>query len=407
MNTKKTIQFSPDADTSAGATEETKPVAGGMDWDTVTVEASPAEPEKIKDTSVPDGKKPPAGTPINSQSKKEQAAAAPNEPADTTKKVSDETIKAEKTPVEAAAGDENELTLPDPEDITDTPEDAPAENTWIETAKEIGIDGVDADDFEVFKKGVEAKIEKVRTEAQQIALDKYPVEAQNLIKFLASGKTMEDYINPLKEYDKVLSLDDKALITASLEGTGEYTADEIEEEIKLIEEKGELASSAKRLRAAVKMNKKQAGEQIIDQGVQTYESQQARIENERKKEDTLFKSALSTLDKVYDVKINDKHKAAIQKKWDSGYYRNRFKNDPNFVADLIVKAELGEAAINERLTKTFDGGRNIARNELHNTKMPAGNQSGKRILGTERGANTEPLSDWGDFVKNPSGQGEE
>lgn len=234
--------------------------------------------------------------------------------------------------------------------------------SWDKAAEELGIKGDQPiEDFDTLKSSFEKKINDVsqsaykkgKSEGNVIDLvAEFGADGAYAINFFRAGGKPEELINPTSPYAEFISLTpDKfmeAYYTEKLEGKG-YTDEQIQEKvdkrIALLKETesfefeyGDLLDNVKRAHVA-----------HVDSQVQKRISEAKQL-----KDNFISLSAeseeklMAAIDKteVYEgKKVPKEIREKIKQQWKSNYYRERFKNDPEFVAKMIFDFQLSKQAI--------------------------------------------------------------
>lgn len=343
------------------------------------------------------------------------------ETTDTTKNIGDETketISESKKEDTKTIGDKqenkeetseddstSEFKVPEDnkQDNTNNKEQQEEESSWIKAGKEIGVD-LTADDFEEFKTKIQEKetasYEKGKAEAKKIELEKYTPEAQKLIEFLNSDPnvSVEDFVNPLKELDAVLSLDDEGIVRKDLELKG-WDEDQIDNRIALLEKSESLDSTAYELRKLVEGNKEIVKNTLVEEKKEQVKQRQSEFLEEAKKENEQIKSAIEKTDSFMGKKLNKDVKDFLTKKWETGEYRKMMQINAEVAVKSMLHHYLGEQATKEIAKDSFQKGRDNIQEKLHNIEQigNGGETSGKKA---QKVNHTNHFGAWEEAMKN-------
>lgn len=258
------------------------------------------------------------------------------------------------------------------------------ESSWIKAGKEVGIE-LKADDFEEFKAGILNKetvaYEKGKAEASKIDLEKFTPEAQKLIEFLNSdpNASVDDFLNPLKEMDAVLALDNEGIVRKDLELKG-WDSDQIDTRIALLDKGDALDSTAYELRKMVEGNKIVVKNTLVDNKKFEAEERRNQYLTESKKENEQIKSAIEKTDTFLDGKLNKEVKDFLYKKWETGEYRKLIQTNPEIAVKSMLNHYLGEQAAKGLKKESFQKGRDNIQEKLHNLEQigNGGETSGRK-----------------------------
>lgn len=244
--------------------------------------------------------------------------------------------------------------------LDDKGNEVESETSWNDLAEASGFkievkEGEEAT-FETFKasqdKYIAEKIAVVESKSFDKFLDeKFPTpEAQMVIKALAADPkmTIQDILNPLKDFDEVLAKSDEALLRDKMENIEKLSNDEIDEEIERLVSEGRLGLEAKKIRNIVSGNREAAAQNHLSTKAAAYDAAlNRRIELEKKEVETLLKIADDT-GKFAGGKVTDDIKKDIKTKIASGHYKKLFASDPQAAYQAILQMELG-AQVEKRL----------------------------------------------------------
>lgn len=388
-------QYAPDpAEAGGGASDTLDPIKN--EKPAVQVPGSEAKPPADKPASSDNPEDHFSDWKLDDEKKQEEPKNPDEKPAE--KKLADEkkddAKPADEKKDDSLSADDDDDVLPAVESKVE--EDTEEEATWSGIGKELGFEKP-TETFEDIKTSFTEKIESVKTTSfeegkkigQQISLAEYGPEAQKFFEFLASDptKTVADYLNPLKKFDDAIAMESENLVKETLIARG-LSEEKALERIGVIKERGDLEFEADSIRASLKDLRTKEESDILNAGQTAYKAMQDKIIAEKQKEDNAILSAFTEVKEVFGIKTNKEHIENLQKRWKEGEFRERIKSDPKYVAKAIALMEFGEAAKKKIEDKAFNGGRDIAKEKLHNIKK-IDNGSGVRAAATERGDNKE------------------
>lgn len=275
-----------------------------------------------------------------------------------------------------------------PEDTsTDKTKDevAEEETSWLHVGKEIGIE-LKEDNFDEFKTKLQEKetaaYERGKAEVAQIEIGKFTPEAQKLIEFLNSDPilSVDDFVNPLKELDTVLALDDEGIIRKDLELKG-WEPEAIDKRIDLLEKQEALDNTAYELRKMVENNKEIVKNRLVEGKKAELEERKSQYFAEVKKENEQIKTAIDKTDTFLDGKVNKEVKDFLYKKWETGEYRKLMQTNPDVAVKSMLHHYLGEQAAKELKKDAFQKGRDNIQEKLHNVDKIGNNgeTSGRKV----------------------------
>lgn len=283
--------------------------------------------------------------------------------------------------------DSNEFKVPEDKDVDSKVDDKTAEeeSSWLNVAKEIGIE-LKEDNFEEFKTKLAEKettaYERGKSEASKIEINKFTPEAQKLIEFLNSDPnvSVEDFVNPLRELDSVLSLDDEGIIRKDLELKG-WESEAIDKRIDLLEKQDALDSTAYELRKVVENNKEIVKNRLVEGKKADLEQKKSEYINQVKQENEQIKSSIDKTETFLEKKLPKDVKDFLYKKWETGEYRKLIQSNPDVAVKSMLHYYLGEQAAKELKKDAFQKGRDNIQEKLHNVEKIGNNgeTSGRKV----------------------------
>lgn len=280
-----------------------------------------------------------------------------------------------------------------------------AESTWKDLAKPFGLE-LQEDSYDAYVEGINKTIETKVIEAKELAkvdaekailesLAKTP-EAKMLLDFLNNKGTLDEYIKPTADIEKLQALSDSELVAKDLELRG-WDAEKIDEYIEDRIERGKLSLDAYEIRKILDTNKENiAAERAIAQK-EYMQKEELRIKEAIAKDTTQIYESIDKRKEFMDTVIGEKQKEYVKKKWANGEYSSLLK-DPDFIAEALFQREFGKQGVENLKSKSFQNGKETIAKKLHNIP-PKSNVGGKRIETQVKSpiGNVEALSDLTDY----------
>lgn len=220
--------------------------------------------------------------------------------------------------------------------------DEPTELTsWNDLGKVLDFEVTD-DSEEGLKTAYAAHIEKIKSEAAEAVkgatleseLAKIDPEAQLLFDFVKTGGKVEDFVNPLKPYERLEAMDNEALVREA-EKLAKTPEADIDAKIVELTDAGKLDDEAKVIRDYIKSEKIKTQQEIVNRRKETFQKTY-------KSENDSIKSALDKVENILDIPLKKEIRQTLAEKIPT--YRERFKNEPELVARAIALLELGDQA---------------------------------------------------------------
>lgn len=322
----------------------------GLDKDSATIlqKAAAATPADKKGDDVP-----PANTEEKKPEKKADEAKAPEAKAD-DKKVDEK--KDEK-------GEDKEPVLTFDEEASakaelkkgDTATDEEVITSWKDVAKEVGLE-LKEDSFDELKSALEAKITD--------NLSKYEPETQRIIKFTESGGSIDDFVEPFKKVDSLISMADADLVAQHFK-VKQWDETKAQTKIEQMAESGELETFAEELRVSLKEYRNEVKDTIINERIKATEAHKAKMQNAYKDEAVKIKSTLEQTKEFLGTPLSEENRSKIAAKYANGDYENDFK-DPKVISDFLLFKEFGEKGINNLKKKLEYEVKKQYQNDRHN-----------------------------------------
>ena len=326
-------------------------------------------------------------------------------PQEETEEVEDsektEEVKETEEKEEAPKTEEDSFEFKAPEETDET------ETTEAETWKNIGEDldlKVEGDDFEDFKKAYAERIEQIKEDAHNQAMEEAPTlpeniteETKNLINLAKEGIDLKEYLDPINTIDGWLKYDDKTLVKEDLEsktnGSDErlYTDEQVTEKLERYEDNEFLKDKADDIREQLIAEKHNITEEVIEE--QNYRAEQAKIQQDQavQAQATHFINTVKSTEEFMGGKIGEDVKSHVTNMWNNGQVHELF-NDPKKIVDFVLYHTVGDQVMQQRDNQAFSNGQSKAKKSLHN--IPPVTTSGS----TNRGVDETPTDEAGDFT---------
>lgn len=239
--------------------------------------------------------------------------------------------------------------------------DKPAEDgSWFAVAQGFGVKAKE-DTFESVKEALEghykAQIEEAKKYSLENEYSKLKPETVTALKLIEMGVPQEEAFNPTAEHDKLLKMDNTALIRSVLEATPGWDAERVDLEMEsLSADERRLKHEALKIRENIEYNKKAIGEQreaLLNEYTQNKEK---AVVEQRNQELSQIKESLGKVDEFMGAKINPEARAAILEKHSRGDYGNVLK-DAKSIADYIYFKEFGSTILDNAKKSSYAKGK--------------------------------------------------
>ena len=276
--------------------------------------------------------------------------------------VGDKDKKKEDIVVEVTTEEEKEpvLEFKLPDSVKKEGEEPAVEsNGWKDLAKEFEIE-INEDKFEEFKE----KLDIHYKNKYEINLGKYNAETQAVIEALEAGMTIDEYVKPTEGIDRLIALDDVAIVTADLKAR-KFPEDKIEKEVARLEELDQLDLYAINIRESLENKKAEIQSNIIKSKTNAKERQNTYKNNVNAEQSAAIKNALNTVSEFMGTPLKADVKEFIMSKEQKGEYANLF-NDPKVKAEFLLWHEFGKAAVTNLKQKSYYEGVMKYKNDRHN-----------------------------------------
>jgi len=247
--------------------------------------------------------------------------------------------------------------------------DPEEESNWITVGKELGFD-LKEDSFDELKEAFNKKLSDLPLVAEEEILTKkveaLDPKAKDLFEFLQNDGKLDDYINPVKQYDEIISLDDEAIVRKNLE-LNNWDADKIDEQVAIFKEDGKLETTAYSLRKTVETAREAFKTNLFAQQQNLATATAQKAANDKINQVNQFRERLNKVESYQGFALDKESKDAIVKKYEAGFY-SKAKDDPDFAVDMYLKYELAESLIAKSKNKGYAEGVNKNQDLLHNVK---------------------------------------
>lgn len=210
-------------------------------------------------------------------------------------------------------------------------------NGWKDLAKEFEIE-ITEDKFEEFKEKLDAHYKN----KYEPNLGKYNAETQAIFEYLEAGGTIEQYVKPTEGIDRLIALDDEAIVTAELKASN-FPEDKIEKEVARLIEVDQLDLYAIKVRQSLTAKKAEIQSNIIQSKTNAIKRQDTYKNNINTEQSASIKKALNTVSEFMETPLKAEVKDFITAKEQKGEYATIF-NDPKVKAEFLLWYEFGKAA---------------------------------------------------------------
>lgn len=386
--------YSPEESAGGGAASvEKDDFFGDMDFSKVEITKNDENDssDESEEEQADEPKKEQPKKPVVKKKKEEESSSD-----ESTDNADENTGENEGENTETEEADENteeggEETLPLPEDeVTPDPE-----LTWEDLGKNFELPEVDAsltgqDRFEAqLKAKSEADYQRGKQDAEKLDLQQLAPEEQLFAKALRGGMKMKDVMLPVNDLHKAAMQPDKDVLMAYHTLVLKMDQEVAEDQVNIMMENGSSVVKAAEIREALYAKADEVLNSKVGEFSKIYEAEQARIKEETERENQRVKAEISSRTEFMGSKMTEAHHKVLMQKWESGHYKNSFKNDEKSVVDFILwkefgktrEAEMKKAAKRDAKTDTF--------RKLSNSSSTPG---GSKNSGTEKKA--DDWSDW-------------
>jgi hypothetical protein len=315
----------------------------------------------VIETPAPEVTPPAAETP-----KPEEVATPPKE--------------AEK-PVEDTTDKPLEFTL---EDVKDAPETFP-EDSWRKLSQDLLGTKIEKEDYAEFEKTFKdnfvpkAEAEKLRETIKNDYFSTLNPETAAALELKELGLPDHLLLDPTKEIDGFLALEDTELVRKEYESIKGMTPELVDMKIEEDIADGKIGNKAQLLRVTLNNNREQllnTKSQLVEK--YTAEKQQA-IVRQKEQVTTQIKEALNTVSDFLGVNVNKEAKEAVISKLNKGLY-DELLNNPANMAKLILYNEFGEKMAKLSKDKALAQGKAEATAKLSNIPIKTGQVGNKLDL---------------------------
>jgi hypothetical protein len=245
--------------------------------------------------------------------------------------------KKEEVKPDADPVDEFKVTL---EDISGVPQKHP-DGSYKHIAQQMGVE-IEEESLDSFKSKFIPKeeAEKSAKLSKQELYSSLPPDIATAFQLKELGIPDDLILEPTKEIDGYLKLDDAQLVRANLAATEGWTEDMINTEMESLDE-DKLSHEAKKLRLELNQQKKNiitTKENLVQQ--YTAEREQVALKL-KEQEKTQFKEAMDKVSTFFGVTIPKEVKDALVTKYNNGLY-DKDLTAAEMKANFILIKELGD-----------------------------------------------------------------
>lgn len=297
--------------------------------------------------------------------------------------VKDAPVVEEKKEEGAELTDELKITL---EEISDVPQKHP-DGSYKAIAQQLGAE-IEEDTVESFKskfisKEEAEKLAKVSKETFFADLDPEVAAALELKEL---GVPKEFILEPTKEIDAYLKMDDAELVRANLTATDGWTTDMIDTEIELLRESGNLGHEASKVRVALN-NDKNAILQNRTELVNKYTVQKQEAATRQKEQQKIqFIETMNKVSTFMGVTIPKEVKEAFIAKYNNGVYDKELLS-PDSQVNYVLKKELEGKITKHIQNKASEKAKKEVTDKLLNIPPVKPTSGGKAVI-NEQADNT-------------------
>jgi hypothetical protein len=326
----------------------TQPSAESMsaNWDLLTDTVTNEAPVTETKVETPAAETPAATTETPEPSKTE---IKPDSATET--KSESEVAKTEEKPAEAK--EITEFTL-DASDIKDAPK-VYEQDTFQALAQELGFE-VPEESFDAFKKTFtenyvpKVELDKVKQMSKDTLLTEFNPEVAAAIKMKELGVPDQFIFNPTGQYDRLLNLDDHALIREKLSNIPGVTEEEVDAKMEEYVAAGQLSNLAgydRKLLAAERENVLQTQSQLVQQ--YTEQKKQAEV-LAKEQSDKQFLEELNKVSDLFGIPVTKEARQVIEAKFKKGDYAEVLNPAASKVKAIMLH-EFGQKMISTAVAK--------------------------------------------------------
>lgn len=285
------------------------------------------------------------------------------------------------------------------------------ESSWINAGKELGIN-VEEESFESFQ---EALIEKLKQEkaigieeGKKVAIveasKKLGEEEQAFVQMLHDGVPVAELMGITSKYSSILSLSDEQLFRKWYADVKKKTPEQIEAlyQKKVADES--FNDEVEEFRSRVEEMHNSEIQKVHSSFKEKKDSIIAANASKRKSEEDALETAIRKITTFENQKISDKAINQIVLKMRAGLYRQRFAEDPNYVAQMIIQSEFGSVVtkklVDKAIKKTQKDSNELVKKKLFNQDQIATKTTNKAGKSSTEAKGTS-YTNWGNMLSGP------
>jgi hypothetical protein len=269
------------------------------------------------------------------------------------------------------------------EDIADVPKKHP-EGSYKALAQQLGFE-IEEDSIDAIKSKVipvEEAEKKAKVSKEEFFSTLNP-EVAAALEFKEMGLPDNLLLEPTKEIDGWLKLDDAELVRANLAATDGWTTEMIDTEIESLVESGKITHEAAKLRIGLNNDKNVLLAQRKEL-VQKYTTQkQESLVRQKEQEKTQFIEAMNKVSSLMGVPIPKEVKEALIIKYNNGVYDKDFASLTEAKVNYVLNKELGNKLAAHIRNKASEQVKKAATDELLNIPPVQSGGGGKAEIKQE------------------------
>jgi hypothetical protein len=254
-----------------------------------------------------------------------------------------------------------------------------AENNWLKVAEEIGIE-VEEDSIEALKVGFEKELQEAYEEGIALGeekLAKLPEEAREILEYVANGGTIETFIEPFKQIDSLLAMENIDLVEFDLQNTPGWTEEMVATELNKMVENDEIDHNASKLRAILNNQKEITKKELLTEQAEKAALKERTESQKRETEINDIKNVLGETKEFLDVPIKDKHREYLLNEFKKGNFE-KVTNNPKEQVEFMLWKAFGKPGIQKLKQNSFEEGQAKLREVLHKVPTTQKETPGRR-----------------------------
>ncbi len=274
---------------------------------------------------------------------------------------------------DAKAAQPIEFKLTDIEDAVE-----PEDGTWAAVAKQEGFK-IDKDfkdySYDDFKAALTAKhqqeLQEAKTLSKEALFTGLDPKTATALKLLEMGVPEEHILQPTKQVDTYLAMDDIALNRADLEAM-KMTPEMIDKEMEIRTAAGTIKHEADKLRLMLGQQKEQITKETQEYAQQWESKKEQALLAQQEQSKIQFKEAMNAVSKFMDIDVPQEIKEAVIRKYNNGTYKDVL-TQPDAQAQYILFKELQHKIIPALKSAAFSKGAESQRKESLNIPVTNNN----------------------------------